>query len=176
MLIDLIFKVLCFGGRKHGFHPQPTLMCKEMGLYPVATQRQTHHTAVYLPLEETVLVWLHAFLGPRCRVSSKKARWPAGTCHASRSCCTPPWAASPAVLPPDHGTKQVNKGSAAIAAPHRKTMNKSHLIFTTTSIKSPLRQKQRNKMCKDFTHISQGIEGRPPVQEQDPFQLGLEFR
>lgn len=66
-------------------------------------------------------------------------------------------------------------------APHRKMMNTSHLIFLTASVKPPLREKQRDKKkkkktCKDFIHISGAVEGRPLVQKQDPFQLGVELR
>lgn len=55
-LVDRLFEVPCFGGRKHGFHPQPTQMCKETRLHPAAPRLRLYpssSTAVHLPLEES---------------------------------------------------------------------------------------------------------------------------
>lgn len=87
-----------------------------------------------------------------------------------------PWAESPTVRPRDQGSKHVMEGSLAVVGPHRKTMNKSHLILVTTSIKPPLREKQRDrkkkKMWRFPSHLL-GQRGEARGPETGPLPAGL---
>lgn len=141
-------------------------------VYPEGIQWHTHHIPMQCSLEEILLMWVHTVIGPRCRALSKKAQWPSETPQASYPHRATSWAESPTMLLYSKEWSKLMKELKPLWHSMWKMKTTSRLIFMTTSVKPPLREKQSDTNLSRF-HISLGIDARPPGSGAWPLPAGL---